>query len=59
MESVTTQTLSRCGEGGLLFFVVCGLLIVLASLVAHHGLQGTQALVVVAHRRSLIVACGF
>ena len=38
---------------------VDGLLIVLASLVAHHGLQGTQALVVVAHRRSLVVASGF
>ena len=39
--------------------VVCGLLIVLTSLVAHHGLQGTQATVAVAHRCSLVVACGF
>ena len=27
-----------CGEQGLLFIVVCGLLIVVASLVAEHGL---------------------
>ena len=29
---------SSCGERGLLFVVVCGLLIVVASLVAEHGL---------------------
>ena len=29
---------SRCGERGLLFFAVHGLLIVVASLVAEHGL---------------------
>ena len=29
---------SSCGERGLLFIVVCGLLIVVASLVAEHGL---------------------
>ena len=29
---------SSCGEWGLLFVVVCGLLIVVASLVAEHGL---------------------
>ena len=29
---------SSCGERGLLFVAVCGLLIVLASLVAEHGL---------------------
>ena len=28
-----------CGERGLLFVAVCGLLIVVASLVAEHGLQ--------------------
>ena len=31
------------GELGLLFVVVCGLLIAVASLVAEHGLQGTWA----------------
>ena len=29
---------SSCGERGLLFVVVCGLLIAVASLVAEHGL---------------------
>ena len=29
---------SSCGEQGLLFIVVCGLLIVVASLVVEHGL---------------------
>ena len=29
---------SSCGEQGLLFLVVCGLLLVVASLVAEHGL---------------------
>ena len=29
---------SSCGEQGLLFVVVCGLLIAVASLVAEHGL---------------------
>ena len=33
-----TQAFSCCGEWGLLFVVVCGLLIVVASLVAEHGL---------------------
>ena len=32
------QTFSSCGEWGLLFFVVHGLLTVVASLVAEHGL---------------------
>ena len=32
------QAFSSCGEQGLLFVVVCGLLIVVASLVAEHGL---------------------
>ena len=33
-----TQTFSSCGEQGLLFVVVCGLLVVVASLVVEHGL---------------------
>ena len=33
-----TQAFSSCGERGLLFVAVRGLLIVLASLVAEHGL---------------------
>ena len=32
------RAFSSCGEGGLLFVVVCGLLIAVASLVAEHGL---------------------
>ena len=32
------QAFSSCGERGLLFVVVCGLLTVVASLVAEHGL---------------------
>ena len=32
------QAFSSCGEQGLLFMVVCGLLIEVASLVAEHGL---------------------
>ena len=33
-----TQAFSSCGERGLLFIVVRGLLIVVASLVVEHGL---------------------
>ena len=33
------QAFSSCSERGLLFVVVCGLLIVVAPLVAEHGLQ--------------------
>ena len=33
-----TQAFSSCGERGLLFTAVCGLLAVVASLVAEHGL---------------------
>ena len=33
-----TLAFSSCGERGLLFVAVCGLLIVVASLVAEHGL---------------------
>ena len=32
------QAFSSCGERGLLFIVVCGLLIVVASLIVEHGL---------------------
>ena len=32
------RALSSCGEWGLLFVAVCGLLIAVASLVAEHGL---------------------
>ena len=32
------RTFSSCGEQGLLFVVVCGLLIAVASLVVEHGL---------------------
>ena len=39
---------SSCGERGLLFVVVCRLLIAGASLVAEHGALGTRASVVVA-----------
>ena len=42
------QTFSGCGEQGLL--VVCGLLLVVASLVVEHGLE------VVGHRLSCPVA---
>ena len=34
-----TWAFSSCGEQGLLLVVVCGLLIVVASLVVEHGLQ--------------------
>ena len=33
------RAFSSCGEWGLLFVAVCGLLIAVASLVAEHGLQ--------------------
>ena len=32
------QVFSSCGEWGLLFFAVCGLLTVVTSLVVEHGL---------------------
>ena len=32
------RALSSCGEQGLLFVVVCGILIAVASLIAEHGL---------------------
>ena len=51
------QAFSSCGEQGLLFVVVCGLLIVVASLVAEHRLQacGLQQL---QHTGSVVVARG-
>ena len=33
------QAFSSCGERGLLFVAVCGLLIAVASLVVEHGLE--------------------
>ena len=48
---------SSCGERGLLFIAVHGLLIVVASLVAEHQALGAQASVVVAHGLSCSVAC--
>ena len=33
------RALSSCSKRGLLFVVVCGLLLVVASLVAEHGLE--------------------
>ena len=45
-----TQAISSCGERRLLFVVVRGLLIAVASSVAEHGLLGTRA--------SVAVACG-
>ena len=33
-----TRAFSSCGEQGLLFHVVCGLIIAVAPLVAEHGL---------------------
>ena len=35
---VAARAFSSCGEQGLLFLAVCGLLIAVASLVAEHGL---------------------
>ena len=43
------RAFSSCGERGLLFVAVRGLLIVVASLVEEHGVQGVRASVVVAH----------
>ena len=44
------QAFSSCSEWGLLFFVVRGLLLVVASLVAERRLQGTRASAVAAPR---------
>ena len=43
------RVFSNCGEQGLLFVVVGGLLIAMAPLVVEHWLQGRRALVAVAH----------
>ena len=56
-SSCWVQAFSSCGEQGLLFIVVRGLLIVVASLVGARAL-GTWASVVVAHRVSCSAACG-
>ena len=49
------QAFSSCGEPGLFFVVVCRLLIVVASLVLEHRLQGGWASSVVAYSLS---SCG-
>ena len=46
------QAFSSCGERGLLFISMCGLLVVVASLVAEHQLYGAWASAVVALRLS-------
>ena len=46
-----TQAFSSCGEQGLPFVAVLGLLIEVGSLVAERGLQGMWASVVVARGR--------
>ena len=51
------RAFSSCGERGLLFVAVRGLLIVVASLVAEHGLRSAGS-VVVAHGLSCSAACG-
>ena len=51
------RALSSYGERGLLFVAVRGLLIVVASLVAEHGLQARR-LQQLWHVGSVVVACG-
>ena len=51
------QAFSSCGERGLPFIVVHRLLIVVASLVAQHGLYSAGSVVVV-HGLSCSAACG-
>ena len=53
----TARALSSCGEWGLVFVVVRGLLIAVASLIAEHGLQSAGS-VVVMHRLSCFESCG-
>jgi len=48
---------SSCGEWGLLLVAVCGLVVVVASLVVDQSL-GTQASTVVVHRLSCSATCG-
>ena len=52
-----TWAFSSCGEWGLLFIAVCGLLIVVASLVAEHGLQ-VRGLQQLQHLGSVAAALG-
>ena len=47
-SSLLRELFSGCGKQGLFLIAVCRLLIAVASLVAEHGLQGTQASVIVA-----------
>ena len=49
-SSLRCGLFSSCSEWGLLFLAVRGLLITVAFLVVEHGLQGTQA--------SVVVVCG-
>ena len=51
------QGFSSCGKWWLLFIAVHRLLIVVASLFAEHGLQGTQASVVTTCRLSSYGSC--
>ena len=51
------QALSSCAKWGLLFVAVCGLLTVVASLVAEHWLQNADSAVVV-HRLTCLEAYG-
>ena len=46
------QAFCSCSERGLLFIVVCGLLIAVASLFAEHGIQRGGSVVVV-----LVLSC--
>ena len=52
-----TWAFSSCGEQGLLFGAVHGLLIAVASLVAEHGLQA-RGLQQLQHTGSVVAACG-
>ena len=51
------RAFSSCSEQGLLFIVVGGLLIVVASLVVEHGLQAHR-LQQLQHTMSVVMACG-
>ena len=52
------RAFSSCGERGLLFVAVCGLLIALACLCWGARALGARASVVVAHGLSCSMACG-
>ena len=49
-SSLGCRLFASCGELGLLFMVVHGLLIAVASLAVEHGLEGPQASLVATHR---------